>query len=44
MNYGEVKRYTAEVIAQIRGSVEGQEGMNAFLQNRKPRWNSDGGA
>ncbi|MGD9379977.1 MAG: enoyl-CoA hydratase/isomerase family protein [candidate division WOR-3 bacterium] len=44
MNYGEVKRYTAEVIAQIRGSVEGQEGMNAFLQKRKPRWNSDGGA
>ena len=38
MSYDEVKRYTAEVIAKIRGSEEGQEGMNAFLQKRKPRW------
>lgn len=39
MSYDEVKRYTAEVIAQIRGSEEGQEGMNAFLQKRRPQWN-----
>jgi methylglutaconyl-CoA hydratase len=44
MTYDEVKRYTAEVIAQIRGSAEGQEGMTAFLQKRKPRWTSNGDA
>jgi methylglutaconyl-CoA hydratase len=38
MTYDEVKRYTAEVIAQIRGSDEGQEGMSAFLEKRKPKW------
>ena len=38
MSYDDVKRYTAEVIARIRGSEEGQEGMNAFLEKRKPRW------
>jgi methylglutaconyl-CoA hydratase len=38
MSYDEVKRYTAEVIAQIRVSEEGQEGMAAFLEKRKPRW------
>ncbi len=31
--------YTAEVIARLRMSEEGQEGMNAFLEKRKPRWN-----
>ena len=30
--------YTAEVIARLRVSEEGQEGMSAFLQKRKPRW------
>ena len=30
--------YTAEVISRLRGSEEGQEGMNAFLEKRKPRW------
>jgi len=30
---------TAKMIAEIRGSEEGQEGMNAFLQKRKPNWN-----
>ena len=39
MSYDEVKKYTAEVIAQIRISDEGQEGMNSFLQKRKPKWN-----
>ncbi len=41
MSYDDVKRYTAEVIAQIRMSGEGQEGMTAFLEKRKPRWVSD---
>jgi len=30
--------YTAEEIARLRMSDEGQEGMNAFLKKRKPRW------
>ncbi len=34
----EAKKYTAEVIAQLRVSAEGQEGMNAFLEKRKPKW------
>ena len=30
--------YTAKMIAEIRASEEGQEGMAAFLNKRKPRW------
>ena len=30
--------YTAEVITRLRMSQEGQEGMNAFLEKRKPGW------
>jgi len=30
--------YTAEMIAQIRASEEGQEGMAAFLEKRTPNW------
>jgi methylglutaconyl-CoA hydratase len=30
--------YTARMIAEIRASEEGQEGMNAFLEKRKPKW------
>ncbi len=30
--------YTAQMIAEIRASEEGQEGMNAFLEKRKPNW------
>ncbi len=30
--------YTARIIADIRASEEGQEGMNAFLEKRKPSW------
>jgi methylglutaconyl-CoA hydratase len=29
---------TAEMIAKLRMSDEGQEGMSAFLERRKPRW------
>ncbi|GAH74906.1 unnamed protein product, partial [marine sediment metagenome] len=39
MSIEEAKKYTAEVIAQLRISEEGQEGMNAFLEKRKPKWN-----
>jgi len=30
--------YTAKMIAEIRASEEGQEGMAAFLGKRKPGW------
>ena len=30
--------YTAKMIADIRASEEGQEGMAAFLEKRKPNW------
>ncbi len=30
--------YTAEAIARLRTSEEGQEGMDAFLSKRKPQW------
>ena len=41
MSSQEFKKYTAEVIAKMRISDEGQEGMNAFLEKRKPKWSSE---
>jgi methylglutaconyl-CoA hydratase len=38
MTEDEYKPFTAEMIARLRVSDEGQEGMNAFLEKRKPRW------
>ncbi len=38
MPLSEAKAYTAKVIAEVRVSDEGQEGMAAFLEKRKPRW------
>jgi methylglutaconyl-CoA hydratase len=32
------KPYTADMIAKLRKSDEGQEGMDAFLNKRKPNW------
>ena len=32
------RRYTAETIARLRVSPEGQEGLQAFLEKRKPGW------
>lgn len=34
----EVDSYTSRLIAGFRTSAEGQEGMKAFLEKRKPRW------
>jgi len=34
----EAKAYTARMIAELRVSREGQEGMTAFLEKRKPKW------
>lgn len=41
MEHDEFKKYTAEVIAQMRISPEAQEGMSAFLEKRKPKWMKD---
>ena len=38
MKPDEFKLYTAEMIAKLRKSDEGQEGMDAFLNKRKPNW------
>ncbi|MFQ6039183.1 MAG: enoyl-CoA hydratase/isomerase family protein [Candidatus Aminicenantales bacterium] len=38
MSLEEAKDYTARMIADLRVSEEGQEGMAAFLEKRKPRW------
>ena len=42
-----VKQYVTELIAELRVSAEGQEGVGAFLDKRKPSWllpSSDGHA
>jgi methylglutaconyl-CoA hydratase len=41
MSLDEAKGYTAEMIASLRISPEGQEGMAAFLEKRKPKWVKD---
>ena len=38
MSLEEVKEYTARMIANLRISEEGQEGMASFLEKRKPKW------
>ena len=38
MGQKEYGRYTAEVITKLRLSDEGQEGMKAFFEKRKPKW------
>lgn len=37
-NFNETIDYTARMIADARASQEGQEGMAAFLEKRKPNW------
>jgi methylglutaconyl-CoA hydratase len=34
----DVGKYTAEIITKLRMSDEGQEGMKAFFEKRKPKW------
>ena len=36
----ELLEQTSKLIANVRVSKEGQEGLNAFLQKRKPGWNT----
>jgi methylglutaconyl-CoA hydratase len=38
LTLAEAYDFTARIIAEIRASEEGQEGMNAFLEKRKPKW------
>ncbi len=38
MSLEEAYDFTARMIADIRASAEGQEGMSAFLEKRKPNW------
>jgi len=37
----EMDNYTSRLIADFRSSPEGQEGMKAFLEKRKPGWNEE---
>ncbi len=38
MDLEKAGKYTAEMIAKLRISDEGQEGIKAFFEKRKPRW------
>jgi 1,4-dihydroxy-2-naphthoyl-CoA synthase len=38
MSFDKAMTYTAEMIASMRIGNEGLEGMNAFLEKRKPKW------
>jgi methylglutaconyl-CoA hydratase len=40
MTDGEQRAYTAALIAHLRTSAEGQEGLRAFLDHRAPLWSS----
>ena len=34
----DARAHTSELIARVRGSAEGREGISAFLEKRPPRW------
>ena len=36
---GKIQEQSAEILARFRISPEGQEGINAFLEKRRPNWN-----
>ena len=38
MDHDTARRFTAEMIATLRVSDEGQEGLRAFLEKRKANW------
>jgi methylglutaconyl-CoA hydratase len=38
LNLQEVREFTVDLIARVRSGREGQEGMRAFLEKRKPAW------
>ncbi|MGQ9425153.1 enoyl-CoA hydratase/isomerase family protein [Gilvimarinus sp. F26214L] len=37
----DLQEYTARLIAKLRTGEEGQEGLSAFLEKRKPRWSNE---
>jgi methylglutaconyl-CoA hydratase len=37
-----MREYTAHLIAELRGASEGREGLAAFLEKRKPAWQTPG--
>lgn len=37
----DIQEYTAQTIATLRGSAEGQEGFAAFFEKRRPEWDAD---
>ena len=41
MSFEEAKVFTARMIANLRVSREGQEGMSAFLEKRRPSWTEE---
>lgn len=41
MRYDQARTYTAKLIATLRASTEGQEGLGAFLEKRKPSWTTE---
>ncbi|MCM2322750.1 MAG: enoyl-CoA hydratase-related protein [Oligoflexia bacterium] len=41
-NHADVLEYVARLLAELRVSEEGQEGLRAFLEKRKPAWLPDG--
>jgi methylglutaconyl-CoA hydratase len=38
LSWDEARRYTVDLIARVRVGAEGQEGMRAFLERRRPAW------
>ena len=39
-HFEQIRNYTSELIANLRLSSEGQEGMNSYLEKRKPYWSN----
>jgi methylglutaconyl-CoA hydratase len=38
LSNAELPEHTARLLARLRGSPEGKEGLTAFLEKRKPNW------
>jgi methylglutaconyl-CoA hydratase len=40
LSWDEARDFTTQMIAELRCGQEGQEGMRAFLERRKPAWSA----
>jgi hypothetical protein len=38
---GSLRSWTLDLTSKMRGSPEGQEGLSAFLDGRKPTWSQE---